>query len=341
MPEKIHGKNLTDLEKAVYIYIRLCKGLSYDENVYLSNQSAESLTIHSDPKHISKINFEHNKVIFFELTQIFARFLDELGIKYSFQPLPSSSADSLLFSCGKFDVRIDSMGSVLGGDLARAKMNKTLINFQYASADQSNLAEFNSRVSKIYNHIIHQELAASPFAEIFPELIDQTYKDIIKSKDTPFTQEELLTHPNLLTRIMGKISTESDTQDTPPRSKNYLTEKANYWIDLILNSDLKGLNKVALILNTYQSYFFASERKNLRIIKEQRPDGTFIPHVVVSLKDRFADRSHPEHNGHYLVRHFLFSPSQEIQKEDTFREIASDELATLLEQTNFSYFQPK
>lgn len=61
MPE-----DATDLEKAIYIYIRMCKLFTYDDEYFAVNQRGEAAKKHKSTDYISSITLENNKIVCFE-----------------------------------------------------------------------------------------------------------------------------------------------------------------------------------------------------------------------------------------------------------------------------------
>lgn len=74
--------DLTDLEKAVYIYIKMCKVLTYDDEYYALNQKGLASAKHRFVEHVSEINLQNNRVVCYEFNIIYAKLLSELGIKF-------------------------------------------------------------------------------------------------------------------------------------------------------------------------------------------------------------------------------------------------------------------
>ena len=68
----------TDIEKAVFVYLKMCRTLSYDEEFYARNQPAD---MHSSIDLVQHINLDNKDVVCYEFNLMYAKFLDELGIK--------------------------------------------------------------------------------------------------------------------------------------------------------------------------------------------------------------------------------------------------------------------
>ena len=75
--------NLTKIEQAIFLYIKLCKLLNYDELFYTMEEDA--IIYHEDINNLNKINLTNNKVVCYEFNLLYAKLLDILGIKYQIQ----------------------------------------------------------------------------------------------------------------------------------------------------------------------------------------------------------------------------------------------------------------
>ena len=105
----------SELEMAIYIYIKMCKVLTYDEEYYAVNQMGVATEKHRSTSHIALITPQNNQVVCFEFNIIYAKFLNMLGInfasnyKYSVGEAYGDGHANLDFRCGKFLVNADSV----------------------------------------------------------------------------------------------------------------------------------------------------------------------------------------------------------------------------------------
>lgn len=153
----------SDLEKSIYIYIKLCKILTYDDEYYALNQRGPATNKHRDINYIRTINPFNNKVVCFEFNLIYSKFLDMLGLKFIsdyknmiFEGYGSTHAH-LMFRSGKFLVTADSVVSILEGDIARAKTNNSILGLRCLNMCLNTQIEFRHALYKMYNLIISQE----------------------------------------------------------------------------------------------------------------------------------------------------------------------------------------
>ncbi|MBO5375487.1 MAG: hypothetical protein J6A52_01390 [Bacilli bacterium] len=161
--------NDSDIEKAVYIYIKMCKLLTYDDEYYVKGQISDHTNKHSDINNISKITLENNKVICTEFTAIFSMFLKKLGLNYLVQPEGGEYGKGhswLKFVGDKFIVNADAALSILYGDLARAKFNKPLEGLKCLNENEETRNEFLELINSIYQRIIEEEKKKEDFEKV-------------------------------------------------------------------------------------------------------------------------------------------------------------------------------
>ena len=129
MPE-----DLSVLEKCLYIYVKLCTLLSYDDEYYALNQEGEVLEKHKDYKNVEKITKENNRVTCYEFNLLYTKFLSKLGVNFesSYRNYLNEEGYGkthveLGYRVGKYLVFADSVESILEGDIANSKYDKTVV----------------------------------------------------------------------------------------------------------------------------------------------------------------------------------------------------------------------
>ncbi len=174
---------VSDLEKALYIYIKMCRTLTYDEK-YFASASAMAIRNHRMISHINEITPNNNEVVCFEFNMIYTIFLDSLGIRFhsdyedSFDENYGYAHVSLDFRCGKFLVNADSVTSVLQGDLPRAKRNEPLVGITCKNTSEKTQSEFKTALLNMYKLILVQENDKTsslrvPHVESFEDILSQ------------------------------------------------------------------------------------------------------------------------------------------------------------------------
>ena len=142
--------NLTKVEQAIFLYIKLCKLLSYDELFYAMEEDA--ITYHEDINNLNKINLTNNKVVCYEFNLLYAKLLDILGIKYQIQDYSINKTRkghaNLIFKSDNLEVKVDSVTSILMGDLTNAKLGYPLVGLTC----KNNPQELEHIISKVYSN---------------------------------------------------------------------------------------------------------------------------------------------------------------------------------------------
>lgn len=200
--------NLSQLEKAIYIYIKLCKMFTYDEEYYLNKDNDAVVKKHHNINYILEINPEHNQAICYELNAIYSSFLDDLGIKYQFNSSVKKqvksygeSHEGLTFRYGKFIVNADMIITVFNGDLVQAKINQKLDGLFCKNKNKDTVMEFNSIVKKIYTNIILDE-------DKNPKSLDEelTFDDLIEEYERTTNQKTILSVSDKLDILISKVN---------------------------------------------------------------------------------------------------------------------------------------
>lgn len=157
----------TDLEKAIYIYIKMCKTLTYEEEYFAVGQSEEYEIVrkHHDISNIKDINLTNNKVVCHDFNAIYAKLLAELGIKFKINYTETKSYGkshpSLTFLSSNYIVTADSVTSVLHGDLTNAKLNQKLKGLVCKNDDFNTKREFIKIFITVYEKIVDNEVKIS------------------------------------------------------------------------------------------------------------------------------------------------------------------------------------
>lgn len=223
----------SDLEKAIYIYIKLCKLLSYDEEFYAVNQRGYVALKHENPERIYTITPKNNRAVCYEFNSIFAKLLDELNIKF----ITTSKLNgiyrghtSLMFRVGKFLVNADSVESILKNDLLNAKLNNPLDGLRCVNKYKGTREAFADILSKVYKIVAAEENVAAKVEE------RETFADILREYE-------------------GCIN---ETLD--------LDSKLAVMIDKVIHTGVQGVDSIAYLLQLRKIIFSREEReKNIKI----------------------------------------------------------------------------
>lgn len=180
----------TLLEKAIYIYIKMCKLLTYDDEYYAVNQKGYATLKHKNADHVSSISPENNKVVCYEFNLIYTKLLDKLGIHFKsyYKCLVGeeygSAHVSLDFRVGKFLVMADSVTSILLGDIMQAKLNQPLIGIKCINRNLQTQQEFKESLSRMYQLIASQEKKLTKSSQVeHTQTLDELLDEYSKSTD--------------------------------------------------------------------------------------------------------------------------------------------------------------
>lgn len=180
-------QDASQLEQAIYIYIKMCKILTYDEEFYAAKQMGSIARKHENIENVYEITPENNRVVCYEFNAIYGKLLEAIGIKFEtfsqglVNNFGGGHAD-LKFRCGKFIVNADAVTSILHGDLVRAKTNQPLVGLKCININTNTKLEFSDLMTKMYDLIVKQEENSknlpTEHLEIFDEVLKQYRKTV-------------------------------------------------------------------------------------------------------------------------------------------------------------------
>ena len=246
----------SQLHKAIFVYIKLCQILTYDDEFFVMNQQGQIADMHENIEHIKTITPQNNKVVCYEFAAIYESILDSIGIPAE---LVKGSRDynkyggehtSVRFKADGFIVNADSTTSILGGDLFSAKIHAVLSGLY-----SENLSLLLKVIDQVYDEIIDK---------------DGTYKKF-----------------NADLEAYDKIS--NPTEPT-------LEEKMKVLIAKVNSSNLKGVDCLALITRLKHIIFTKDELENNVDISFIRNNINDNSKESTTVKTVFVIRSKIENN---------------------------------------------
>lgn len=179
------------IEKAIYIYIKMCKLLTYNEEYYAYAQKGEVVKKHLDINNLINITLDNNEVVCYEFNALYVALLNEVGIiDYEMDGFVFDTFagvhQNLNFRCDKFLINADSVVSILSSDLTKAKLNHPLDGLKCLNISEKTQNEFKLLITKVYSFIVREEikeksksdkLTKVEHIETFEELLEE-YKKV-------------------------------------------------------------------------------------------------------------------------------------------------------------------
>jgi len=266
-------KQYSDIEKAIYIYIKLCKKFTYDEEYFIYNQDSVREKEHLDINKLSSKNTENNNIVCFEFNSIFAKLLNMIGINDLILDgnvfgMYGGGHQNLNVRIGKYMISADSVTSILNGDLVNAKLNTKLNGIKTYNQSSKTNEEFNLLVNKVYDEIKNEEL-----------------KDENKKYD-------------LKVNIQDKIKEYEDTINNEMIS---FDEKLEILINNLLSSNLQAVDLASYINRLRKILFTKGELDNnigFTIIRDNSSEKAKLSMVFVINKNNI--NSDLENNIYYM-----------------------------------------
>ena len=280
-------ENTTDLEKAIYIYIKMCKLLTYDEEYYAVNQKGVATEKHKSTDYVSSITLENNKVVCFEFNLIYSKLLNQLGIHFSSDyknmvgEAYGAGHANLEFRTDKFLVSADSVTSILQGDIMQAKLNQPLVGLKCINRNQQTQQEFKQSLTKMYQLVAQQE------------------KSLSESKQVEHIQtlDELLEEYSHVTTNIQDIS---------------LNERLSILVSKVNSTGMVGIDSLSYVLQLRKILFTEEQRKNnisVTIVRNNEPfeEGKVAMASAIFTLNGQSFEENPKQNVYYY-----FNPNHEL-----------------------------
>lgn len=297
--------DVSELEMAIYIYIKMCKVLTYDEEYYVVMQKGVAAEKHKSTSHIASITPQNNQVVCFEFNIIYAKFLNMLGINFTSNYVSCIGEDygyghaNLDFRCGKFLVNADSVTSILHGDIANSKINLPLEGINCLNKNLDTQNEFQSAYQKMYK--------------------------LLASQEKDFNNKNAF-HIQSFDELLDEYSHKTDNL------KNIeLDERLSILIDKVNKKGMVGIDALTYVQHLRKILFNEEERKNnikIIIIRNNDPfdkDKVAMPSVIVALnKEGF--KNNPD-----KTVYFYYNPNKELTA------VTSEELQSRFDSGTFEY----
>ena len=274
-------KEYSELEKAIYIYIKMCKLFTYDDEYYAVGQKGPASLKHIDPSYIESLTLEKNRAVCFELSLIYGKLLNEMGINFKicYQKDYGWGHSNLGFRTGKYLINTDFVTSILRGDLIRAKLNDTLEGIRCLNKNENTKKEFSHTLENVYHDIIYQEKGEKGTLE--PETFDEIMKEYQKHTDN-----------------LKEVS---------------LKEKMFIMLKKSDDKNLKGIDSFGYILNLQNILFTKEEQKKnfgITLIRnnEKNEEGRIRASMIFYLNPKDYNEDSEEN------LYFIFLPGEPLRE---------------------------
>lgn len=277
-----------DVDKALYLYLRLCDDFYYDSRVYAEEEKGPATDEHKNPAYIEKLDDNNNAVVCYSFTALYAKILEELGIKYEIKSKDTlgNIIDAETYANGHqfinvltppFNFSLDSTRGVIETDLYNVKMHNPPKGIQLWS-DSRLEREFKKRVKSAIEILYGKRL---------PKEEDKIHEEY----------DKLVAEYKILKKA-GELSIDERLEVL----ENFVS----------ICNKFKGMEGYSAFVNLRGLLFTKQEQKKniyLKIIGYQEPDAEqpFKEPLIIVVKNKYNYNYQPEDN-----EYGYFKPGQKI-----------------------------
>lgn len=284
--------NYSTLEKAIYIYIKMCKILSYNDEFFAAKQRGLAAEKHRMIDYIETISPQFPEVVCYEFNAIYAKMLHSLGINFqrecfSWKNKYGDGHENLSFRVGKYIIEADSSRQILTGDLFNAKVGNSIKGLKCRNQNFDTYMEFDEILRKVYKDIKKED--KSTFSEALKE-----YEELTNAKQA---------HIPFNTRF-------------------------DIFLEKIRTSSFNGLNIMSYILRLVNVLFTEEEREyyiDFEIIRDNNPkdeDKIVATCGIITMNEKGILKDE-EHNKYYI---YINGELKRILKRTLIRNIITGTL---------------
>ena len=284
--------NYSTLEKAIFIYIKMCKILSYNDEFFAAKQRGLAAEKHRMIDYIETISPQFPEVVCYEFNAIYAKMLHSLGINFhrecfSWKNKYGDGHEILSFRVGKYIIEADSSRQILTGDLFNAKVGNSIKGLKCRNQNFDTYMEFDEILRKVYKDIKKED--KSTFSEALKE-----YEELTNAKQA---------HIPFNTRF-------------------------DIFLEKIRTSSFNGLNIMSYILRLVNVLFTEEEREHyidFEIIRDNNPkdeDKIVATCGIITMNEKGILKDE-EHNKYYI---YINGELKRILKRTLIRNIITGTL---------------
>jgi len=284
--------NYSTLEKAIFIYIKMCKILSYNDEFFAAKQRGLAAEKHRMIDYIETISPQFPEVVCYEFNAIYAKMLHSLGINFqrecfSWKNKYGDGHENLSFRVGKYIIEADSSRKILTGDLFNAKVGNSIKGLKCRNQNFDTYMDFDEILRKVYKDIKKED--KSTFSEALKE-----YEELTNAKKA---------HIPFNTRF-------------------------DLFLEKIRTSSFNGLNIMSYILRLVNVLFTEEEREHyidFEIIRNNNPkdeDKIVATCGIITMNEKGILKDE-EHNKYYI---YINGELKRILKRTLIRNIITGTL---------------
>lgn len=284
--------NYSTLEKAIFIYIKMCKILSYNDEFFAAKQRGLAAEKHRMIDYIETISPQFPEVVCYEFNAIYAKMLHSLGINFqrecfSWKNKYGDGHENLSFRVGKYIIEADSSRHILTGDLFNAKVGNSIKGLKCRNQNFDTYMDFD-------------------------EILRKVYKDIKKEDKSTFS-EALKEYEELTNAKQARIP---------------FNTRFDLFLEKIRTSSFNGLNIMSYILRLVNVLFTEEEREHyidFEIIRDNNPkdeDKIVATCGIITMNEKGILKDE-EHNKYYI---YINGELKRILKRTLIRNIITGTL---------------
>lgn len=284
--------NYSTLEKAIFIYIKMCKILSYNDEFFAAKQRGLAAEKHRMIDYIETISPQFPEVVCYEFNAIYAKMLHSLGINFqrecfSWKNKYGDGHENLSFRVGKYIIEADSSRKILTGDLFNAKVGSSIKGLKCRNQNFDTYMDFD-------------------------EILRKVYKDIKKEDKSTFS-EALKEYEELTNAKQARIP---------------FNTRFDLFLEKIRTSSFNGLNIMSYILRLVNVLFTEEEREHyidFEIIRDNNPkdeDKIVATCGIITMNEKGILKDE-EHNKYYI---YINGELKRILKRTLIRNIITGTL---------------
>ena len=297
--------NYNDLQKSVYIYLKLCQLLTYDTEFYAVNQKGPRIKKHTNISHVKEITPDNNDAVCYEFSVIYGKLLSqhtnsthELVFKNSMFGSGRYGNDHtfLEIRSDKFLLRADSIRGVMSSDLTNQKVGRQINGLTCLNKSRDTAMEFKQTLNQVSEDLKAQTI-------------------INAGKDLP-------------TDFQSSVEAYRAMQDENAPYIDVRT-RLDFMTKQIEDLGLTGIDALAYMLQLRKTTFSTKEQYEnvfINVLREQPvlPDGDVFSTAVVTLSDNYREKDAE-------CEYVIYRPGEPLV--DTPRE----EMCDLFNNGNLSY----